>query len=133
MSALAKSMDFGRQRDVYVLATKYRNRDMQRLWSDFAAEQPAMARLIIKDVDTERRTAAAANEDLDRRLARAEKVLTKNRKPKAAKSRKPKVTEAELGAIGLEAARETALATWLESSDPAHREMARAVLESRAR
>jgi hypothetical protein len=49
MSALAKSQDFGRQRDVYVLATKYRNLDMQRLWSDFQAEQPAIARLIVKD------------------------------------------------------------------------------------
>ena len=87
MSALAKSQDFGRQRDVYVLATKYRNRDCQRLWSDFQAEQPAMARLIIKDVENDRRDAAAANWELDQRLREAEKLVTKGRKAKVTKSR----------------------------------------------
>ena len=46
-----------------------------------------MARLIVKDVENDRRDAAAANWELDQRLSRADKLVTKTRKPKASKSR----------------------------------------------
>jgi len=101
VSALAKSADFGRQRDVYVLASKYRNRDCIRLWNDFAAEQPAMARLIVKDVENDRQEAAAVNEGLDARLREAERLVVKARKPKAVKGRgkTPASAPFELGAL----------------------------------
>lgn len=131
LSALGKSRDYGRQRDVYVLATRDRNRDCMRLWNDFAAEQPGMAQLIIKDVAQDRRTAAAANEELDRRLARAEKSVTKGRKPKKAKPWPVnKSHQAQLERAWSEG---DALRAQLDSANPVTREMARAVLESRGR
>lgn len=86
-SALARSGDFGRQRDTYILASRYKNRDCIRLWNDFAAEQPAMARLIIKDVENDRQESAAASEALDGRLREAEQLVVKARKAKVSKSR----------------------------------------------
>ena len=39
-----------------------------------------MARLVINDVEQERQEAAAATEKVDKRLSRAEKLVTKGRK-----------------------------------------------------
>jgi hypothetical protein len=80
LSLLSKA-DFSRQRDTYVLASRFKNRDCMRLWNDFAAEQPAMARLIIKDVDNERVATAAANETVDGRLREAEQLVAKSARP----------------------------------------------------
>ena len=120
MSPLARSGDFYRQRDVFKLA-RMGNRDCKRLWNDFVAEDPSMARLIIKDVENDRQAAATANQELDGRLREAEQLVAKNRKPRAAKARKK----------ALPAGPRDGLAMWLESSNPAHREMARAALSER--
>jgi hypothetical protein len=104
-----------------------------RLWGDFAAEQPAMARLIVADVENEDRARVAVNEKIDKRLVRAEKMVTKGRKPgKVTKSAKVRIGKVAAGPF--ETARQNAaqmiaenpgLASFLTSDDPAEREMAR--------
>ena len=110
---------FGRQRDVFKLA-KMGNRDMKRLWNDFAAEDPAMARLIVADVEHDRQEAAKVAVKVDKRLREAERLVTKSGKPKVTKSRKrasvvPRDDRFSPAAL-------------LASPDPAMREMARKVL-----
>jgi len=77
-----------RQKDAYRLALAG-SRDMKRLWNDFASECPALARLVVADVDNERREGAEVSRQLDERLREAERLVTKGRKPaKVTKSRK---------------------------------------------
>lgn len=118
VSLLAKSQDAGRMRDMYVLGLKYKNAQCRRIWNDFAAEDPAMARLIVKDVQNDRRVSAAANETLDGYLLEAERLVVKGRKQgKVTKSRKKPVASVpgELDAV-------------LAIEDPARREVAYAAL-----
>ena len=129
LSMLAKSADFGRQRDVYILATRYRNKDCIRLWSDFQAEQPSLARLVIRDVENDRRDAAAANWELDQRLQKAEKVVTKGRKVKSVTKGRKKASPGLRDA--LKAADEVLRRAELDSCDPHIREMAAAVYRGR--
>jgi hypothetical protein len=125
VSMLAKSQDYSRQRDTYVLASRFRNRDCMRLWNDFQAEQPAMARLIVKDVQAEREQSAAANRELDGRLREAERMVTKGRKPKkdAGVTKSRKVRPA--GRDALEAAEQVLRLAELNSCNPQIREWAR--------
>lgn len=96
------------------MATKYRNRDMQHLWSDFQAERPAMAKLIIADVEHGRSEAAAANQEPDERLREAERMVTKARKPKkVTKSRKDVAEPGTLAALrAAQEALRSASSTW---------------------
>ncbi len=112
-----------RQVDTYKLALAG-SRDCKRLWNDFAAEQPAIARLVVADVQGERQRGAEVSRGLDKRLREAERLVTKSGKPKVTKSRK-RASAAPRGGL------DSTLAAWLDSSDPAQREMARAVLASR--
>lgn len=136
VSALAKSQDFGRMRDVYILASKYRNRDMVRLWSDFQAEQPKMAELVIRDVVNDRRQAAAANQELDGRLREAERLVTKAKKPKKAlKALKADGTLTKIGrryAAEAEALVAANAVSWLTSEHPEFREAAEGYLAKHA-
>jgi hypothetical protein len=77
---------FDRQRDVLKLA-RMGNSDCKRLWNSFADEAPALARLVVADVENERQEDAAATEKVDKRLRQAEKLAVKGRKPKVTKSR----------------------------------------------
>ena len=132
-SPLARA-DFSRQRDTYVLAKRFRNKDCMRLWGDFAAEQPAMARLIVADVEAEDRDRATVNEAIDKRLVQAEKMVTKARKAQKTKVLRPDGTLTKAGRRGMKAAEANlaeGAAVWLESCNPAMREMARKALESR--
>lgn len=86
VSPLARA-PFDRQRDVYKLALM-NSGDCKRMWNSFAAEAPHMARLVVADVERERREDAAATEKVDKRLREAERVTVKARKPKVIKSRK---------------------------------------------
>lgn len=110
---------FQRQRDCFKLA-RMGNRDMKRLWNDFAAEDPAMARLIVADVEHERQEAAKVALKVDKRLREAERLVTKGGKPKVTKSRK--------GTSAVSRSDPFSLAAMLNSADPAQREMARKVL-----
>jgi hypothetical protein len=107
---------YGRQRDCYKLALMG-NRDMRRLWNDFAAEDRAMARLIVADVEGERQEAAKVAVKVDKRLRAAEKSVGSAGVTKARK-RAPAVSRAD----------PFSPASLLQSSDPAQRELARKVL-----
>lgn len=115
---------FDRQRDVYKLALM-NSGDCKRMWNSFAAESPHMARLVVADIERERQEDAAATENVDKRLSRAEKLVTKSKKPKVTKARGTHPSRSQEGPPA-------ALAAWLDSSDPWQRETARAMLESRA-
>jgi hypothetical protein len=73
-SALSE-VDFGRQRDCFILASKYGDPQCARLWSDFERESPALARLVKADVATDAARSAQARRELDPVLAKAESVL----------------------------------------------------------
>ena len=122
-SALARAgtdmVAFGRQRDAYRLA-KMGNRDMKRLWNDFAAEVPAMARLVVADVEGERRESVLVAEKVDKRLREAEKLTGKGGKAKVVKV---KVAKSRRDAL-LAADRALRLAAQ-ESSNPLMREWSR--------
>jgi hypothetical protein len=75
-SALSE-VDFGRQRDCYILAAQYRDPQCVRLWSDFERESPAMARLVKADVATDAARSAQAARDLDTVLVKAEAASTR--------------------------------------------------------
>jgi hypothetical protein len=126
-SALAKAgtdmVAYSRQRDAYLLS-KMGNRDMKRLWGDFAAECPAIARLIVKEVETDRAESAKVAEQVDARLREAERLLVKTRKPKVTKSARKAAARSADGLADF-------LAVLLDSADPATRESARAALDSR--
>jgi len=80
-----------RQKDAYKLALAG-SRDMKREWNDFASECPSLARLVVADVENERREGAEVSRQLDKRLREAERLTTKGRKPgKVTKSRKKSV------------------------------------------
>lgn len=84
--------------------------------------------MIVKSVQQEREEEAAANEKLDGRLREAERLVTKNKKPKATKSRRkasPGLRDA------LKAADEVLRRAELDSCDPHIREMAAAVYRGR--
>jgi hypothetical protein len=53
---------------------------MRREWNTFAAESPAMARLVVKWLDADQAKAAKATREADRALERAE-FVTKGKKP----------------------------------------------------
>ena len=139
-SPLARA-SYDRQRDVYVLASRYKNADCRRLWGDFAAEQPAMARLVVKDVEAERSDTLAVNEKIDKRLRQAERMVVKAQKPKAGKAAKAKVNKAHQVLYDDPAAHrawvakhrgaDSIVSMWLDSCDPAKRELARTMLASR--
>lgn len=132
VSALAKSQDFGRQRDVYILASRYKNRDMQRLWSDFQAEQPKMAELVIRDVEGDRKQAAAANQELDGRLREAERLVVKAKKPKKVTKGRKRAPAAGAGLDELGQARALLADPVLAIENPWRREQAyRQALERR--
>jgi hypothetical protein len=118
-SALAHA-PFDRQRDIYKLA-KMGSGDCRRMWNDFASEVPAMARLVVADVENERREDARVTKSVDKRLREAERLTTKARKPKVTKGRK-KAPAAGLDALGQ--ARALLADPVLAISDPVHREWA---------
>jgi hypothetical protein len=95
------------------------NADCKRLWNDFATEAPALARLVVADVEQERLEDAAATEKVDKRLRQAEKLTVKGRKAKVTK----KASRDERDA--LKAADEALRRVEMESSDPWIREWAR--------
>lgn len=117
-SPLAKA-DFGRQRDVFKLAQRGVG-DCKRLWNDFAAEAPEMARLVVADVESEREDLAEVVKGLDKRLAKAEKSAGKP--GKAIKGRK-RASAGERDV--LQAANEVLRAAERESTDPWIRETLR--------
>jgi hypothetical protein len=120
-SALAHA-PFDRQRDIFKLA-KMGSGDCRRMWNDFASEVPAMARLVVADVENELREDARVTKSVDKRLRRAEKVVTKARKPKVTKGRKKApATGAGLDALGQ--ARALLADPVLAHSNPVHREWA---------
>jgi hypothetical protein len=82
-SPLAKA-DYPRQKDMFKLANMG-NRQSIRLWNDFAAEDPATARLIVAECAIEKSEKIEANKHMD-------KVLTKGES-------KPKVTKSEKRAV----------------------------------
>ena len=118
-SPLARA-PFDRQRDIYKLALMGSG-DCKRMWNDFASEVPGIARLVVADVENERAEDARVTKSVDKRLRRAEGVV--------GKAVRPKVTKRGKGAP----VRDDPFspAAMLGSSDPALREMARAVLASR--
>lgn len=91
-SPLAKA-DFGRQRDIYKLALMGSG-DCRRLWNEYAAECPGNARLVIADVQSDQAESAQVSKSLDKRLVKAEKLVTKSGKPKKV-TKSAKVTERE--------------------------------------
>jgi hypothetical protein len=98
------------------------NADCKRLWNDFASEAPALARLVVADVEQERQADAAATERVDKRLRQAEKLTVKGRKAKVTKGgRKVSSDTRDV----LLAASEVLRLAELESSNPAIREWAR--------
>ena len=123
-SQLARA-EYSRQRDTYVLAKRFKNRDCMRLWGDFAAEQPNMARLIVADVEAEDRDRAAVNVKVDKRLRRAERMVTKA--AKAGKPPKFKKVRSKAAVAEIEKALQAGpvVSSFLRSADPAEREMAR--------
>lgn len=110
---------FDRQRDVLKLA-RMGNSDCKRMWNSFVDEAPALARLVVADVENERQDDAAATEKVDKRLRAAEKLVAKGRKPKVTKGRK-KLADRDV----LEAASEVLRRAQSEHSDPLLREWAR--------
>lgn len=116
---------FQRQRDCYILA-KAGSRDMRRLWNDYANEVPAMARLVVADVEKERAEGAKVSEAIDVRLREAERLVTKQWKPP--KPQKPvKVSKAAKPAKVAKSYK-AELESRLSSPDPDERENARDLL-----
>ena len=113
---------FDRQRDIYKLALMGSG-DCKRMWNDFASEVPAIARLVVADVENERAEDARVTKSVDKRLRRAEGVV--------GKAARPKVTKARKRAPAASRDDPFSPAALLNSSNPALREMARAVLASR--
>ena len=113
---------FDRQRDIYKLA-KMGSGDCRRLWNDFAAEVPGIARLVVADVENERREDAEITAGIDKRLRSAEKLVTKTRRPKITKSAKKSAARVADDLAEY-------MAVLLDSCDPVTRERARAALES---
>jgi hypothetical protein len=137
---------YQRQRDVYLLA-RMGNRDMQRLWNDWLAEDPGMARLVATSVEKERAQGAKVSAALDVRLREAERWVTKSgmitkqyKPPKPKKSGKRKTAAAAQTALLTKAAgvgvvvhtRQEAvmarIAADLHSDDPGRREIAAEIL-----
>jgi hypothetical protein len=123
VSPLARA-SYDRQVDIYKLA-KMGNRDSARLWNDFAAENPATARIIVADVATEAATVAKANKSVDKRLRKAEKLVTKGRvKPARTVAEAAEIehslTQRELQKI--------AARSFMNSANPADREAAKGLL-----
>lgn len=113
--------DFSRQRDVYKLALR-KDPQCMRLWSEFEAQEPRMARLVVADVDDDRAKDQAANRHLDKVLVKSErKKLTKSDK-RALMVTPPLTAEQQIDAQ---------LARLLQSSNPVDREAARSALASR--
>ena len=75
--------DYSRQRDMFKLAMMG-SAQCKRLWNDFAEDEPAMARVIVADVATEKAERIKANKAMDKILVKAEN------KPKVTKSKSPK-------------------------------------------
>ena len=84
-SALARA-PWDRQRDTYILARKG-VASCRRLWNDFSAEAPHLARLVAADVESDRRESAKVTKGVDKILGKAEKPG------------KAKLTKAEKAAI----------------------------------
>lgn len=114
-SALSR-VSWDRQRDCYLNALRG-VASCRRLWEEYAREEPAMARLVVTDVEMDRARDVAANRHLDQ-------VLTKADKKKPKKAKKPeKGTEPQISKG--DSSGETWLRSLLASPDPATREWGR--------
>jgi hypothetical protein len=98
------NVDFYRQRDCYILASKYGDPQCIRLWNDFAADPAteALAQLVVADVADDARRSAAAKRDLDPVLAKAEARARKRKRKrnvaKPDKKRQREIAEADFHA-----------------------------------
>lgn len=72
MTSDMSRLDWDRQKDFYRLA-KMGNAQCRRLFNDWAREQPAMARLLMADCESDARKSAMAKKSADKILAKAEK------------------------------------------------------------
>lgn len=90
VSPLARA-PFDRQRDIYKLA-KMGNADSRRMWNDFAAEAPELARLVIADVQSDKVSAAEVTKSVDKRLRKAEKSAKLTKREKQEIMRTPALT-----------------------------------------
>lgn len=86
-----------------------------------------MARLVVADVESEKTQSAKVAEKIDKRLRQAEKVITKNAKPKISKAEK----KARDFRPSPDQLFEWQLSQWLLSDSPSEREAAREALRSR--
>ena len=122
-SALARA-SYDRQVDVYKLA-RMGNRDSARMWNTFASENPAMARVITADVATESSEVVKANTEVDKRLRKAERLVTKGKVKPVRSTQDVKVIEHVLTAGDI---RNLAAKAFINSANPADREAARGLL-----
>jgi hypothetical protein len=74
--SLLGDAELDRAKDTYVLA-KRGSAHCKRLWNDFQAESPAMARIVVAWAEAERGERAEANRQVDRALVASEALLTK--------------------------------------------------------
>jgi hypothetical protein len=121
------SAPFDRQVDIFKLA-RMREKSSIRLWNDFATEAPELARLVVAEVDSQKRESAKVTKNIDRVLAKAEKP---KKKPKASviKGAKPvSRTSPEWAAHQRALAETRGLMSFLNSDNPADRETARKML-----
>jgi hypothetical protein len=128
-SALAR-VSFDRQKDAFRLA-RMGSGDMRRLWADFEASSPGMARLVRADCASDDAEAAKVTRGLDKRLARAEKMVTKSASAKPKKLHKVRSRAAAAAiekSLRVDAAYEAVLRSEAVSADPVAREAARALL-----
>jgi hypothetical protein len=116
-----------RQRDVYQLAMKG-DKSCIRLWNDFQAENPGIARVVIRDIETDKANAASANRHLDKVLVKSEKPK-KPKTPKSAADRQEDFLAAKRRE--LEEKNLLSLAGMAISADPAAREAARTLINDR--
>ena len=126
-------VDHERCKDMYRLA-KMGNAQCRRIWNDWAAEQPAMARIVVADCDSDQRASVKAKKSVDKVLVKAEK---KPKKVKAAtaslsKSEKKAMIRSSVPAIGspehFALAMDRTLRGFADSPDPAEREAAKKLL-----
>lgn len=113
---------FDRQRDIYKLAVMG-NAASRRLWNDFAAVQPAMARLVIADINSEKARAVEADKHIDI-------VLKGKKSKKARKIISQHYDELARTAASPQKGLRKALERELTSPDPLTREAARKALET---
>jgi hypothetical protein len=76
--SLLGDAELDRAKDTYVLA-KRGSAHCKRLWNDFQAESPAMARIVVRWAEAERGERAEANRRVDETLVASEALLAKAR------------------------------------------------------